>query len=260
MKIVKETDLGDKGKVVVVPDPPALYEAAAELFAQSAADSIAQRGRFTVALSGGSTPRALYQLLATDAWRDNIDWSKIHLFWGDERWVPSSDKQSNYRMVKEALLSKVPIPPENVHRIETDRGDPPESAEEYEEEIRKFFGGDPHFDLDLLGIGTNGHTASLFPHRPTLHISDRLVVADYIDEVKMNRITFTVPLINASRLNLFLAAGADKAEVLKDVLRGPSNSEQLPSQLVRSPQGSLIWLIDEPAAAELQVPSVSTSH
>ncbi len=252
MNLIQEIELGDKGKVLVVPDASALNQAAAELFAQSAADAIHERDRFTVALSGGSTPRALYQLLASDVWRDGVDWSKTHFFWGDERWVPSTDKQSNFRMANEALLSKVPVPPGNVHRIETGDGEPAESAEEYEEEIRKFFGGRPQFDLDLLGLGANGHTASLFPHRPTLHVRDRLVVADYIDEVKMNRITFTVPLINASRTNLFLVNGAEKAAVLKDVLHGPDIPEQLPSQLVRASNGStLLWLVDAAAAADL---------
>ncbi len=253
MNLVKEIQFRDKGKVLVTEDAHALYEAAAEMFAKTAKEAIAKRGRYTVALSGGSTPRALYQLLATEPWRDRIDWSKTHFFWGDERWVPPTDKQSNYRMANEALLSKIPVPSENVHRIDTTNGEPAESAEEYEEEVRKFFGPDPRFDLDLLGIGTNGHTASLFPHRPTLHEREHLVVADYIDEVKMNRITFTFPLINASRLNLFLVSGGDKATVLKDVLRGPIQPEQLPSQLVRASGGSeLIWLIDAPAAAELQ--------
>ena len=253
MNVVKEIPFRDKGKVLVVSDARALFEAAAELFVDTAKDAVAKRGRFTVALSGGSTPRSLYQLLATEPWRDRIDWSKAHFFWGDERWVPSTDKQSNYRMANEALLLKVPLPSENIHRIETNGGEPSESAEEYEEEIRKFFGRDPRFDLDLLGIGTNGHTASLFPQRPTLHERERLVVADYIDEVKMNRITFTFPLINASRLNVFLVSGPDKATVLKDVLRGPIQPEQLPSQLVRASSGSeLLWLIDAPAAAELE--------
>lgn len=252
MNVVKELSFGDKGKVLVISDAHALYEAAAELWIKTAKESIARRGKFSIALSGGSTPRALYQLLATDPWREQVDWSNTHFFWGDERWVPSTDKQSNYRMANEALLAKVPVPAENIHRIETDSGEPAESAQEYEEEIQRFFGPEPHFDLDLLGIGTNGHTASLFPHRPTLHVRDRLVVSDYIDEVKMNRVTFTFPLINASRINLFLVSGADKATVLKDVLRGPIQPEQLPSQLVRGSKSSeLLWLIDAPAAAEL---------
>lgn len=250
MKVSRTADLGEKGKVVVVPDTSSLYQAAAEMVVQSAADSITQRSRFTIALSGGSTPKALYSLLATEPWRNRIDWSKTHFFWGDERWVPSSDKQSNYRMAYEALLSRIPVPAANIHRVQTDSGNPSVSADEYEQEIRKFF-GDPQFDFNLLGIGTNGHTASLFPHRPTLKRLDRLVVADYIDEVKMNRITFTVPLINDSRSIVFLVSGKEKAAVLNEVLRGPEDPERLPSQLIRADAGgNLIWLIDA-AAAEI---------
>ncbi len=251
MKIAKTLDLGDKGKVLVVPDAAALYEAAAELFVQTAVDSIAQRGRFAVALSGGSTPKALYALLATEPWRTRVDWSKTHFFWSDERWVPSTDPQSNYRMANDALLSKIPVPPANIHRIQTDTGEPPQSALQYEQEIRKLLGDRPQFDLDLLGLGTNGHTASLFPHRPTLHVRDRLVVSDFIDEVKMNRVTFTVPLINDARHNLFLVSGEEKASVVKEILRGPNDPDRLPSQFIRQSSGSLTWLMDAAAAANL---------
>jgi 6-phosphogluconolactonase len=252
MNLSRTVNLDEKGKVIVIPDASSLYEAAAEMVVQAAADAIAKRGRFTIALSGGSTPKALYALLATHPWRARIDWSKTHFFWGDERWVPSTDKDSNYRMTNEALLSKIAVPLENIHRTETDSGEPQESAAKYEQEIRKFFGARPQFDLILLGLGTNGHTASLFPHQPTLNVRDRLVVADYIDEVKMNRITFTVPLINDSRTILFLASGKDKASVLEDVLRGPRDPQRLPSQLIRAAEeGSLIWLADAAAAADL---------
>jgi 6-phosphogluconolactonase len=251
MNITRTIDYHEKGKVLVAPDTKALDEVNAEMIVQSATDAIAARGRFTIALSGGSTPKPLYALMAEEPWRNRIDWSKTHFFWGDERWVPSTSNQSNYKMAYDAWLAKIPVPRENIHRMETDRGEPEEAAEEYENLIRNFFGDDPQFDFNLLGIGTNGHTASLFPGRPTLQIRERLVVADNIPEVHMWRITFTVPLINASRTIVFLVAGAEKAQVLHEVLLGPHDPERLPSQLIRAKRGSLIWLLDEPAAAEL---------
>lgn len=251
MNITNTFDYHDKGKVLVAPDAHALIEANAEMIVQCAADAIKARGRFTIALSGGSTPKPLYALFATDPWRNRIDWSKTHFFWGDERWVPSTSNQSNYKMAYDAWLSKVPVPEDNIHRIQTDRGEPEEAAEEYENLIRQFFGENPRFDFNLLGIGTNGHTASLFPGRPTLQVRDRLVVADNIPEVHMWRITFTVPLINDSRTIEFLVSGADKSAILKEVLRGPHEPARLPSQLIRASNGSLIWLMDAPAAAEL---------
>ncbi|HEY3928904.1 MAG TPA: 6-phosphogluconolactonase [Candidatus Koribacter sp.] len=251
MNVTKTIDFREKGKVLVTPDVHALDDACAEMIVKAAADAIAARGRFTIALSGGSTPKPLYALLATEPWRTRIDWSRTHFFLGDERFVPSTSNQSNFKMANDALISKVPVPADNVHRIDTDHGEPVEAAEEYEEEIRKFFGPKPRLDFNLLGIGTNGHTASLFPGRPTLKVRDRLVVADEIPEVHMWRITFTVPLINDSRCILFLVAGADKAGILNQVLRGPHEPERLPSQLIRANGGSLIWLMDEAAAANL---------
>lgn len=251
MKLSRTLDLGPKGKLLVAPDSAALFEAAAELFVHDATEAIKDRALFAVALSGGSTPKALFELLASDPWRLRLDWSKVHLFWGDERWVPASDSRSNYHMTYETLISKVPIPAENVHRVQTDSGEPQEAAANYESEIRAILGKDPQLDLSLLGLGTNGHTASLFPHRPTLHVQDHLVVADYVDEVQMYRITFTVPLINASRVVLFLLGGKDKAEVLRDVVRGPHHPQQLPAQLIQATSGTQTWLTDEAAAAEI---------
>ena len=252
MKQARTIELGQKGQLLVVPDAPSLFEAAAELLVNSATEAIAQRGRFSVALSGGSTPKALYQLLATDPWRTRVDWSRTHVFWGDERWVPSTDKDSNYRMTHESLLSKLPIPSANIHRIETDSGEPQESAAKYEQEICRVLGPRPRFDLILLGLGTNGHTASLFPHCPALAVRDRLVVSDYIEEVKMHRITFTVPLINDAQCDMFLVSGPDKADVFHKILLGPHDPQCLPSQLIEPQNGTLIWLADEAAAARTQ--------
>lgn len=251
MNVTRTIDFKEKGKVMVTPDVRALDETCAEMIVQSAAEAIAARGRFTIALSGGSTPKPLYALLASDPWRNRIDWSKTHFFLGDERFVPATSNQSNFKMANDALISKIPVPADNVHRIDTDHDGPEEAAAEYAEEIRRFFGPKPQFDFNLLGIGTNGHTASLFPGRPTLKVRDKLVVADDIPEVHMWRITFTVPMINDSRTILFLVAGSDKASILNEVLKGPEQPERLPSQLIRANGGSLIWLMDEAAAANL---------
>lgn len=252
MNSERQLDLGRKGQLLVVPDPPSLFLAAAELFTQAAQGALRQQGRFTVALSGGSTPRALYELLAGKAWRDGVDWGKTHIFWSDERWVPSTDRNSNFRMTNEALLSKISIPAENVHRVKTDDGDPPRAAAEYERCVRQVLGDEARFDLILLGLGTNGHTASLFPHSAALGVTDRLVVADYVDEVKMYRITFTVPLINAARRVLFLLAGRDKAEVFRQVVRGPVDAQRLPAQLIAPTDGTLTWVADAAAAASVE--------
>jgi 6-phosphogluconolactonase len=252
MKVERSVDLGQKGELLVVRDASALFEAAAELFANAATAAIAAHGKFTVALSGGSTPKALFELLATEPWRSLVPWSKVHFFWGDERWVPSTDNQSNYRMTNEALLSKISVPAGNVHRVETDRGTPQEAAANYEQEILKIVGPRLKFDLILLGLGTNGHTASLFPHCPALNVRDRLVVSDDIEEVKMTRITFTAPLINDAQAVLFLLSGRDKAPVLRDVVRGPLDPQRLPSQLIEPLHGSLTWLADADAAADIR--------
>jgi 6-phosphogluconolactonase len=252
VKLSRTLDLGPKGKMLVAPDSPALFEAAAELFLHAATEAIKERALFSVALSGGSTPKALFELLASDPWRLRFDWSKVHAFWGDERWVPHTDSRSNYRMAYESLLSKVPIPEENIHPVQTEGVEPQEAAAKYEDEIRAVLGNDPQFDLNLLGMGTNGHTASLFPHQPTLEIRDRLVVSDYIDEVQMYRITFTVPLINNSRNILFLISGKEKAEALKEVVRGPDNPQRLPSQLIEATRGTLTWLVDDAAAQDIR--------
>jgi 6-phosphogluconolactonase len=252
MKFVRTVDLGPKGSLLVVPDAHSLFEAAAEMVVNAETEAIAARGRFTIALSGGSTPKALYELLATPDWRIRIDWSKVHFFWGDERWVPSTDKNSNYRMTNEALLSKVPVPAANVHRIDTDSGEPEEAAAKYEQVIRKVLGEHPKFDLVLLGLGTNGHTASLFPYCPALNVRDRLVVSDYIEEVKMNRITVTAPLINDAHAVLFLLSGHDKAAVLHEILFGPHDPQRLPSQMIEPVHGTLTWLADVDAASDVR--------
>jgi 6-phosphogluconolactonase len=228
-----------------------LARAGAQLFVDESAEAMRARGRFRVALSGGSTPRRVYELLATPVFSNPIDWNRVDLFWGDERYVPADDRESNYRMTSEALLDHVPVPSANVHRVPTDISPPSAAASAYEDEIRQVFGEPtsvPQFDLIYLGLGSNGHTASLFPRSPTLRESSHLVVADFVTEVNAWRISMTFPLLNQGRVVAFLIEGAPKAQVLRDVLLGPRASERLPAQLI-SPQGELLWMVDAAAAA-----------
>jgi 6-phosphogluconolactonase len=228
-----------------------LAHAGAELFVDGAAEAIRVQGRFRIALSGGSTPRRVYQLLATPAFSSRVDWDGVDLFWGDERYVPADARDSNYRMTAEALLDHVPVPPANVHGVRTEISPASAAASAYEDEIRQVFresASVPHFDLIYLGLGTNGHTASLFPHSPALHESSRLVVADLVAEVNAWRISMTLPLLNHACIVAFLIEGEKKAQVLKEVLLGPRDPERLPAQLI-APQGKLLWMVDEAAAA-----------
>jgi 6-phosphogluconolactonase len=241
------------GDLRVYGDAGYLARAAAELFVNTAADSIEERGRFWVALSGGATPRRLYKLLATSAFSSRVDWGRIGIFWGDERYVPADDPDSNYRMTAEALLQHVPIPFMNVYRVPTEIDPPQAVADVYEHEIRhcfRVFDSVPQFDLIYLGLGTNGHTASLFPHSPALREQSHLVVADFVAEVSGWRITMSAPLLNRGRTVAFLVEGEQKAQVLRDVLLGPPDSERLPAQLI-APEGKLLWMADEAAASQL---------
>lgn len=250
-----------ESEIIVCPDREALSREAARRFVKAHGESIAERGRFTVALAGGQTPRELYSLLAEPFWRDQIDWTRTHLFWGDERFVPPDHADSNYRMAREALLSKVPVPHANVHRIETEVGSAEIAAARYEQALKIFFRSDdaiaaqdfiPRFDLVLLGLGADGHTASLFPESSALDERKRFVVAVWIEKLAAWRITLSVPLLsNAARI-LFLVSGAEKAEALGAILReerAPENERVLlPAQLVCPTDGRLWWLIDAAAA------------
>lgn len=236
-------------KTVIVPDSNALTRAAAELFTAEAQSVLQANRRFTVALSGGSTPRALYQLLA----QLPLAWENIHLFWGDERCVPPDHADSNYRMTAESLLTRVHIPPENIHRIQGELP-PEEAALQYEDELQKFFDGVPSFDLILLGLGDDGHTASLFPNSYALHEQTRWVVAvphAAPPPPLVPRVTFTLPAINAARQIVFLVSGAGKAERLAEVLRVTTSPTLLPAQLIQPDTGELLWLMDQPAATLL---------
>jgi 6-phosphogluconolactonase len=226
--------------------------AAADLFTDIAIASISAEGRFSVALAGGSTPRRTYQLLASEEYRDRVSWSKVHIFFGDERCVPPTHADSNYRMVEETMLSRLPIPEENVHRM-IGEGDAHANASLYESELRTFFDGEPWplFNLVLLGMGDDGHTASLFPGTDALKEDRAWVVANWVEKFQSYRITLTAPAINHAANIIFLVAGASKAERLHEVLRGARDPLRLPAQLIQPVAGSLIWLADKAAAARL---------
>jgi len=228
-----------------------LARAAAEHFFTLATAAIAARGQFVVALSGGSTPRVTYVLLASDEFAARVDWSRVHVFWGDERCVPPDHPDSNYRMAREALLDEIPIPTENVHRI---RGEwpPDQAATAYQAELEAVLGAGGRFDLILLGMGADGHTASLFPGTAAMHEQTRWVVAHYVDKLSMWRITLTPVVINAAAHVTFIVSGAGKAERLREVLDGPHQPDVLPAQIVRPTDGRLLWLVDAAAAVHLR--------
>ncbi len=237
----------------------ALAEAAAKHFAERVAQSVTKRGRARIAISGGSTPKATFALLADPAgpYAAGLPWDKIALFWVDERSVGPEDADSNYRMTKEALLSKVPLNPEQVHRMEGEL-DPEEAASKYESVIRREFrleGAEaPRFDGIWLGMGDDGHTASLFPHTEGIHQLGRIVIANHVPQKNTWRITLTSPVINEASDVVFLIAGADKAAPLEQMLFGDYDPETLPSQLVQPRNGSLTLLLDQAAAARLPRP------
>ena len=237
-------------EIRILKSPEELFEAAAAEFTAQASAAIRARGKFTVALSGGSTPKRLYALLAT---KPNILWDKIYFFWGDERHVPPDHPESNYRMVYEALLSKVPVPPENIFRVHTEERDAAGAALQYEQTLKDFFqlspGEFPRFDLILLGMGPDGHTAFLFPGSPALNERQRLVVANPVEKFHTDRLTFTFPVLNAAATVMFLVSGPDKAPMLHKVLE--NSSANLPSQKVQPTNGRLLWLVDSAAATGL---------
>jgi 6-phosphogluconolactonase len=243
-------------RVVVAPDPAALVRAAASEIVGRAGRAVAERGRFAIALSGGTTPRRLLALLADAAepWRARLPWQACDVFFGDERHVPPDHPDSNYGMARAALLSKVPLAPERVHRILAEETDAAAAARDYERELRRVLGVTapevPRLDAVLLGMGPDGHTASLFPGSPALEERERLVAAPFVERLGVHRITFTLPLLEAARAVLFLVTGADKAERVAEVLEG--EGQGLPAGRVRPRAGELVWFIDEAAAARLR--------
>ncbi|SRR5258708_5932424 len=232
--------------VSVYPDIDTMSREAAEYVVQVAREAIAERGLFSFALSGGTTPGKLYDLLTSEPYRSQIDWSAVHLFWSDERCVAPEDPQSNYHLAQEVLLSKLDLSPVQIHRVPAERPDREQASADYEAEIRQVLGGKfPRFDLIQLGMGPEAHTASLFPHQPSLHEQERLIIPVSVPKPPPDRLTFTPPLLIAARHLLFLATGADKAEALHAVLEGPDDPEEYPSQLiVRQTKGEVRWILD----------------
>jgi 6-phosphogluconolactonase len=249
-------DYGERGRVVVVRDAEALARAAAETFARAMSEAVAARGRGTVGLSGGSTPKRMGELLAAPPFREQVPWGDLEVFWGDERWVPLESKESNAGEAQRILLDRVPASPARINPFPTPDtvSDPHVAAEMYEAQLRLVFGtadGVPAFDLILLGMGDDGHTASLFPGTSPIHEQQRLAVAHRVPKLDAERLTLTPPVLNAGREVVFLVGGAGKAATLKRVLEGPENVDELPSQVVRPASGNLTWLLDEAAAADL---------
>jgi 6-phosphogluconolactonase len=239
-------------RIEVAESADALSHAVAEQFVRLTTDAIVTRGRCAVALSGGSTPKSVYQLLAAPAFRARVRWSDIHFFWGDERHVSPDHSDSNYRMAVEAMLSNVPVPPANVHRMRGEVPDAELAASEYAEKIRECVDGEPlpRFDLVHLGIGTDGHTASLFPGSAALHEQRRLCVGNWVAKLNAHRITLTLPVLNAAHTVAFIASGVEKASIIQRVLRDGAETTPLPAQLVRPADGELWWMLDRAAAGD----------
>jgi 6-phosphogluconolactonase len=235
----------------IVADAEALYRTAAEEFSHCAESAIAERGRFCVALSGGNTPKGVYAELAAQK-KDSLPWNKIYVFFGDERHVPPENSESNYRMARESLLSKVPIPEENVRRILAELP-APAAAVQYEMDIRSFFhlpaGAWPRFDLIFLGLGDDGHTASLFPGSPALAESSRIVVDNFVEKFNGYRITFTYPVLNHADKVFFLVSGRSKAQIVKEIFT--SREAAYPALGVQPENGKLLWIADKDAASLL---------
>jgi 6-phosphogluconolactonase len=238
---------GVAAEAIVFADEAALVSGAADFIVASANEAIAARGSFSIALSGGNTPKPVYQRLTSAA----IDWARVHVFFGDERCVQPQDARSNYHMAKAALLDRIKIPAENVHRMRGE--DPPEAAAEaYAADLLKSLGNRGRLDLVLLGLGDNGHTASLFPGLAAATETQRTVMASYVESVGMWRLTLTPPAINAARRVAFLVAGADKADIVDRVLRGPRQPVVLPAQVIRPAERPAAWMMDASAAARLK--------
>jgi 6-phosphogluconolactonase len=242
-------------EVFVHPDAAALSQAAADEIARMIREAVERNGQCAVALAGGSTPRATYSELATGekSGTRRLPWEKLHVFFSDERMVPPDHPDSNYRMAREALLSRVAIPSANVHPMDTEL-EPTVAADRYQETIRKTLSaehGTPRFDLILLGMGADGHTASLFPDTKALGDETALVASNWVPRLQTHRITFTFPLLNHARQVMFLVAGADKASVVCEVLRPKPGGPQHPAARVQPTQGRLFWLLDEAAAAQV---------
>jgi len=244
-------------RLLVFDTTEELFQTAARSFMELAREAIAQRDRFVVALAGGSTPRRLYELLADRPYREQIDWPRLEIFWNDERAVPADHAESNYRLAWDTLLTKVPVNMTRVHRIPAETPEAEHAAAGYQQEIAEALGvpaegPPPRFDLILLGIGEDGHTASLFPYTDAIKESTRWVVANDVSQREMHRLTMTLPILNRARHIIFLVTGESKAAVVREILEGPQDLQRLPSQGVLPRDGQLRWFLDRQAAANLQ--------
>ncbi|MDD9820943.1 MAG: 6-phosphogluconolactonase [Nitrospira sp.] len=243
----------------IYPTTAALMEAAARHFVQQARQAIETRDTLTLALAGGSTPKSLYALLAAPPFRTQLDWTRVHFFWGDERHVPPDHQDSNYRMARESLLNYLPVAPDHIHRVPSEIPDARTAADRYEDMIRRHFDvlapGVPRFDCVLLGMGPDGHTASLFPGTQAAHEQHRLVAAPWVDTLQTSRITCTPALLNHARHVTFLVQGQHKAHMLRSALEGPLQPDLCPASSIRPQSGTLTWFVDQEAASELSRPS-----
>ncbi len=242
-----------KPDVRIFENLESLSEAAATLFIESSARAITERGQFLVALSGGSTPIKLYELLAQSPYREQVDWPRVHVFWGDERCVPPEDLENSYRQAHDVLLALVPIPAENIHRVQSDL-EPETAAIDYALVLKQFASPPldwPRFDLVLLGMGSDGHTASLFPGSEVNPAAATMAVTAQYQDRPANRVTLTPRVFNAARRVIFLVSGESKSETLANVLYGEYRPEQLPAQRIRPTDGELIWMVDQSTASKL---------
>ena len=247
-----------KPEIKIVDNAEAMSRLAAQTLVEHIRETLRGQNTYSIVLSGGSTPRRLYTLLADDpGWRGQISWDRIHFFWGDERPVPPDHPDSNYRMAHDAMLSKVDVPPAHIHRMRAEFPDAAKAAEDYTREICRFFdikdGEVPSFSCILLGMGADGHTASLFPGSPALNESKHLVIANWVDQFQSSRLTLTYPVLNNADLILLLVSGPEKADMLKEVLAGDRAPNRYPVQRIQPKHGMLKWLVDQSAAIQLDV-------
>jgi 6-phosphogluconolactonase len=240
--------------ITILPDREQFSHAAVRYIVQVANEALAAHGRFIIALSGGSAPKSVYSLLALEPYCNQIDWTKAEVFWGDERCVPPYEAESNYHLAYEVMLSKLAIPADHIHRMPADRSDRVAASAAYEQELRRVFGtnGIPSFDLIHLGLGPEGHTASLFPHQAVLHETQRLVMFVTVPKPPPPRLTLTPPVLNAAKHILFLVTGAEKADAIQAVLEGGYQPDEYPAQIVHPTQGEVTWMLDTAAASGLQ--------
>lgn len=237
----------------IFPDRDDLSIGAADEIATLAQEAVKATGRFAICLAGGSTPRELYTLLASEPWVKQMPWGKTHIFFGDERCVNQADAQSNFKMINDALLSKVPIPKSNIHAPIGQDSNPEAAAQEYQQQLTEFFGHtSPVFDLILLGLGPEGHTASIFPNSPAIAERHKHVMAYRVDDAHGWRITMTLPVINAAKHILFLVAGSEKQEIVGQIFSRTQNGHEIPARLVSPTSGTLMWYLDEQAAQQVQ--------